>query len=153
MSSIFEVAGYILSKSSVTHMKLQRLCYYSQAWYLANYGKSMFSNRFEAWVNGPVSPDLYPLYKSWGMLHIPKRVYFSELPCDAQGIIDKVLEVYEGYTDVELNNISRWEYPWLKAREGHSLSDYSRNPISMRDMGKFYGRRIGKQYDNYVCCK
>ena len=59
MSDIRKVAQYFLSKESMSHKKLQKLCYYAQAWYLANYGKPLMPNRFEAWVHGPVSPDLY----------------------------------------------------------------------------------------------
>ena len=36
MGTVFDVAKYILSKTgSITTWKLQKLCYYSQAWALA----------------------------------------------------------------------------------------------------------------------
>lgn len=148
MSDISDVARYILSKSSITHRKLQRLCYYCQAWYLANYGRPMFSSRFEAWVHGPVSPDLYMRYKEWGNVHISKVPANVKLPDAVCDLIDKVLEVYGGYTEAELCVMSKCEYPWLHARKGCSLSGYSRNPISMRDMRLYYGRRIGKSYND-----
>ena len=60
MASVFDVANWFLSKGSVTHKKLQKLCYYSQAWHCALYdGTPLFAERIEAWVHGPVIPELY----------------------------------------------------------------------------------------------
>ena len=59
MIDVRVVAQYFLWKSSMSHKKLEKMCYYAQAWYLANHGRPLMPNRFEAWVHGPVSPDLY----------------------------------------------------------------------------------------------
>ena len=59
MTSIFDVAAYVLDKLGVmTTMKLEKLCYYSQAWSLVWDERRLFPERFEAWANGPVGPDL-----------------------------------------------------------------------------------------------
>lgn len=147
MADVRNVAQYFLSKESMTHKKLEKLCYYVQAWYLANFGVAMMPNRFEAWVHGPVSPDLYAQYKNWGWAQIPRyqdnSILFSELEID---IMDKVYETYGGYTGDELENLTHAELPWQNARKGCSPSEYSRNPISMKDMRDYYGERIGKTY-------
>ena len=39
-------------------MKLQKLAFYSHAWHLAWEEKLLFSDRIEAWANGPVVPSL-----------------------------------------------------------------------------------------------
>ncbi|MEV2911650.1 type II toxin-antitoxin system antitoxin SocA domain-containing protein, partial [Paenibacillus larvae] len=54
-TSIFEVADYFLHRAnsiwkSMTLSKLQKLCYYAQAWYLAFYGKPMFMSCYEFWA-------------------------------------------------------------------------------------------------------
>lgn len=60
MTNIFDVAKYILEKSgSMSTMKLQKLCYYSQAWSLVWDDKSLFPEDFEAWANCPVCPKLF----------------------------------------------------------------------------------------------
>lgn len=149
MLDILSVSKYILSRVSVTHKKLQRLCYYCQAWRLANYGVPMFMNRFEAWVNGPVSPDLYLRYREWGWVRVPKARSDVEIPCTVKEIVDKVLDVYGGYTDMELDIMSRHEFPWLDARRGISASKYCRNPISFTSMEWYYGRRISSKRSKY----
>ena len=50
MTSIFDVAAYVLDKLGVmTTMKLEKLCYYSQAWSLVWDERRLFPERFEAW--------------------------------------------------------------------------------------------------------
>ena len=146
MESIYDVAKYFLSKKSMTHKKLQKLCYFSQAWYLANYNEKLVPNRFEAWVHGPVSPDLYSQYKEWGWIDIPKLKVVPNIRC--KNFLDSVYEVYGSYSADELENITHHEEPWIKARKGCSPSQYSRNPISMKDMRDYYGKRIGKVYEH-----
>ena len=64
MVSIFDVAKYILRKMGDTTLwKLQKLCYYSQAWYLAWYKKPLFKEDFQVWSNGPVNVELHELIK------------------------------------------------------------------------------------------
>ena len=55
MANVFDVAKYILQRTGkISTWKLQKLCYYSQAWTLAWTGKPLFEEEFEAWRNGPV---------------------------------------------------------------------------------------------------
>ena len=60
MANIFSAAKYILEKQgTMSAMKLQKLCYYAQAWSLVWDDNELFPEDFEAWVNGPVCPVLY----------------------------------------------------------------------------------------------
>ena len=56
MESIYSVANYFLSKEPMTHKKLQKMCYFAQAWHMANYDSPLVPNRFEAWVHGRFLP-------------------------------------------------------------------------------------------------
>lgn len=148
MADVRNVAQYYLCKDSMSHKKLEKLCYYTQAWHLANYGKPMVPNRFEAWVHGPVSPDLYARYKSWGWADIPMSKNCDLLFSDTErDLMNKVYKTYGNYTADELEEITHRETPWQNARKGCSPSEYSRNPISMKDMRDYYGERIGKVYE------
>lgn len=149
MESIYSVANYFLSREAMSHKKLQKLCYFAQAWYLANYDKPLVPNRFEAWVHGPVSPDLYSKYRGWGWEAIPQcneRIVFEDdlIP----RFLEQVYEVYGGYSAEQLESITHVEEPWKKARNGCSVSAYSRNPISLAEMRNYYGERIGKKYED-----
>jgi hypothetical protein len=68
-ASIVDIAKYILRvKDECTTMKLQKLCYYSQAWTLVWDDIPLFPEDFEAWANGPVSPVLFALHKGMFVL-------------------------------------------------------------------------------------
>ncbi|MBO5030642.1 MAG: DUF4065 domain-containing protein [Lachnospiraceae bacterium] len=147
MESIYEVARYFLTKESMSHKKLQKLCYFAQAWFLANYGKPLVPNRFEAWVHGPVCPDLYNRYRGWGWEKIPverQPVLFDG--AEVAGFLDKVYDIYGDYTADELERITHTDEPWNKARINCAPGSYSRNPIALKDMRDYYGERIGKVY-------
>ena len=72
MQTVFDVALYFLNRSdsagsyAITHLKLQKLVYYAQAWSLAVRGEPIFEEHIEAWTHGPVSPDLYRIYRNNG---------------------------------------------------------------------------------------
>ena len=147
MESIYKVAKFFLHKYSKTHKKLQKLCYFAQAWYLANYGKPLLANRFEAWVHGPVCPDLYVKYRAWGWEPLPKEVDMPEFDePDVVNFLENVYSVYGDYDADELERITHSEEPWIKARKGCAIGAYSRNPISLNDMRNYYGERIDKKY-------
>ena len=55
--SAHEVGDYL------TNLKLQKLVYYAQAWYLALTDEPLFDGEFEAWVHGPVNYHLYKKYQ------------------------------------------------------------------------------------------
>lgn len=145
MTDIYNVAQFFLSRAPMSHKKLQKLCYYAQAWYLANHGNALVPNRFEAWIHGPVSPDLYSVYKNWGWLDIPMKPNndYTFTPYELD-ILQKVYQVYGNQSGDELESSTHCELPWLNARIGYGPSDYCRIPISMNDMKKYYGERIGK---------
>lgn len=148
MEDIYRIADYFLSKESMSHKKLQKLCYYAQGWYLANYNRPLIPNRFEAWAYGPVSPDLYTRYHDQGWADIPKptdSVEFNDHSVDI--FLDKVYETYGHYTADELENITHMEEPWRKARGDLLYGEYSRRPIAIKDMRDFYAKKIGKVYD------
>lgn len=141
--TIFEIADFFLSKQSMTHKKLQKLCYYAQCWYLANYNTPLIMNRFEAWIHGPVCPDLYFKYKDYGWAHIQKLTnYTCVLDTEIQNFLNTVWKTYGSYADFELENMSKSQFPWQNARKGLSDTCYQRPPISWTDMQSTYQKLL-----------
>ena len=71
-STLERLAQWFLSMSSMSNKKLQKLCYYAYCWYIVFYNDVEFitkenigdirvlcSEPFQAWIHGPVSPQLY----------------------------------------------------------------------------------------------
>ena len=64
------VADFLLCESrdrgeNLTNLKLQKLLYYAQAWYLALYNVALFEEDFQAWVHGPVLYSQYCRFCDW----------------------------------------------------------------------------------------
>ena len=140
MVTVFDVAKYILNAcGEMTTMKLQKMCYYAQAWYLAWEEEPLFEEDFEAWANGPVNPSLYSMHK--GRFHINKNdlkigdCYFSELQLEN---MDRVIEHYCSFTPQELSNLTHTEEPWKNARRGVAPGMPSNAIIDKESMLQFY---------------
>lgn len=141
--TIFDVAKAFLNMESMTNKKLQKLCYYAQAWHLAIRKKKLFSDDFQAWVHGPVCPSLYHIYKCFGWDYIPKETVFPE-KIDAE-IMDFLKDVYDSYGHLDgdqLEFLSHTESPWVNARKGLQEWEPSNNIISATSMMEFYSSKI-----------
>ncbi len=143
MATVYDVAAYILSKKGpVSHMKLQKLVYYSQAWALVWDEKPLFGEKVEAWVNGPVVPELYQHLKS----------KFTVTPDDVQGVgnptalgeseretIDRILAFYGDKDSQWLSDLSHMEPPWQTARVGVPVGMRCNKEITHASMAEYYG--------------
>lgn len=113
MSTIIDVAEYILEKQGkMTTMKLQKLCYYSQAWSLAWEGVPLFDEEFEAWANGPASPVLFNKHR--GTFVVDKGFFAKsyDLHDEQKGVIDDVLKCYGDKEPHWLSDLTHGERPW-----------------------------------------
>jgi uncharacterized phage-associated protein len=146
MTSVFDVAKYILDKSgSMPAMKLQKLCYYAQAWALVWDEKPLFKEEIEAWVNGPVVPHLYQAHK--GLYEVKANTFsegdkrlLSENECDT---IDKVVCFYGQYNAQQLSSLTHQETPWQDARRGLHASERGSHVISHASMAEYYQGVVG----------
>ncbi|MDR3186805.1 MAG: DUF4065 domain-containing protein [Christensenellaceae bacterium] len=126
----------------MTTWKLQKLCYYSQAWALVwSDGVPLFEEDFQAWRNGPVCRELYDAHK--GLLTITAedlKVGQSEhLNYDEKDTIEAVLRSYGHRTPLDLSERTHFETPWLKARNGLAEYEPCDHIITKDSMGEYYG--------------
>lgn len=144
MATIFDVAKYILhkKKNSLSTWKLEKLCYYSQAWALAWTEKPIFDEDFQAWVNGPVCPELF--HEHQGKFFITysglKKGDETKLTADEKETIDIVLQHYGDMEPYQLRELSHSEDPWKDARGNLPPDRNCDTVITKESMGEFYGR-------------
>ena len=78
--SIFDISDWFLSKEAMIPKKLQVLSYYFVAWEYALFDTSSMPNVvFQAWINGPIFPELYDKYKDYGWDNIEQKQDNSSL--------------------------------------------------------------------------
>ena len=146
--TIHDVCDFIIVKvteggSGLSLLKLQKLLYYVQAWYLALIGRPLFAGRFQAWVHGPVNREVYDrfkkdktLYSLVGAEDLRTDFDMGSIPPDVARFIDDVLEAYAGLTGTQLEEMTHNEDPWTEARKGYRPSQ--RCEVETRAPDQFY---------------
>lgn len=141
MANVFDTARYILEQSgTMSTMKLQKLCYYSQAWALVWNDSPLFNEDFQAWANGPVCPELF--HKTQGMYSVNASDEIggeSDLSDEQKDTIDKVLAHYGSHNAQWLSQLTHMEDPWITAREGVPSGAGCNNIITKESMAMYYG--------------
>ena len=135
-----DVAMYILQKlGRVTAMKLEKLIYYCQAWCLVLSEKPLFQARIEAWVNGPVVPELFKRHRRSYYVEM-KQLHGDAGNIDGKNIkiIDAVLSEYGNMSAEELVKLSHGEVPWMDARIGLLPDENCHRVISWSSMADYY---------------
>lgn len=119
----FQVANWFIANTDyesgdvMTHLKLQKLLYYSHAWYLALYDEPLFSEQFEAWSHGPVLRSVYNEFKAFGF--DPLTVDEEVPPIKNETLLfhlSEILRYYGGYSAKALEKMTHEENPWRKTR-------------------------------------
>ena len=122
----------------ITNLRLQKLVYYAQAWYLALNNEKLFDEDFEAWIHGPVNPSLYDRFKKYKWNPISEEISKPELDPEVEKHLKEIMEVYSGFSSYELETISHKEEPWVNARGDLPFDAPSSNIISQDDMKSYY---------------
>lgn len=149
MVNIFDVAKLFLSYESMTHKKLQKLCYYFYSWDIALNGleNKKVDTYFQAWVHGPVSPSLYHYYKTFGWSDIPQETnkpifgnsYIEELS-------EQIFRIYGHSTGDELELLTHEEKPWLEARGELAPYEPSDNILNEETIYNFYKSELNTDF-------
>lgn len=142
-NDIFSLAKAFLLISPMTHKKLQKLCYYAKAWYLALYDTNIISEHFEAWVHGAVQPALYQRYRDYGYSDIPQATDASNVPEEFIAFAKEVYASYGHLTGDELERLNHQEAPWREARGDCQKWESCSNVISEQSMKSFYRKLLG----------
>ena len=141
MPTCFDVAQYILDKlGCITTWKLQKLCYYSQAWSLVWDDEPLFSERIEAWANGPVIPALYEKHRGAFLISSVSGDP-GKLNQNQRETVDVVIATYGEKSANWLSELTHREAPWCNARERAGLvpGDRGNAEITLDDMAEYYG--------------
>ncbi|MGL4465191.1 MAG: Panacea domain-containing protein [Planctomycetia bacterium] len=140
----------------ITNLKLQKILYYAQAWHLALYDSALFDDDFQAWVHGPVQPDVYFAFRDNGYRPIvtidcdqgrdecdaPEDEDFSECSAVTGKHLQEVVDIYGGMSAIQLEDQTHSEQPWIEARGGTPRNEPSTALISKTTMRDFYRAKL-----------
>lgn len=129
---------------TITHLKLQKLLYFAQAWHLANKGEPLFDADFQAWAHGPVARPIYDRFKGQGWEALDAAPVPPKVPKTIEGYLEKIFDMYGKYGAKHLERLTHQHDPWVNARGGIPPEERCENVISKESMRDYYGKRIGK---------
>ena len=138
-----EVARYIvrfahLKGSLITNLKLQKLLYYAQGWYLVIEDDLLFQDRIEAWIHGPVVPTVYREYKKFRWMPIDKQPQKVGLPRQIEEFLDEFLSFFLPIDAYKLEQMTHTERPWKEARGDLEPDESCSNEMSTETMKSYF---------------
>lgn len=138
-----QVADFLLVESRergevLTNLKLQKLAYYAQAWWLAEKGEELFAEDFQAWVHGPVLPSQYHRFKDFQWKPLLVDVDRPALRDDVAEYLRQIINVFGTESAVSLELMTHRERPWLEARGTLAADAPSTARISKETMQTYY---------------
>ncbi len=145
------IADYILCHfhdrgDDISHLKLQKLVYYAQGWFLGLHGEELFKDRLEAWVHGPVQPELYQRFEQYKYHPITEEKDcrdFSEKRI--KKLLDYILDRYGHFSASQLENMTHEEPTWLNARNGLSPDENGNEIITVDSMKEFFENELKRE--------
>jgi len=152
--NINDACDYIIHKviasgETISNLKLQKLLYYVQAWNLVFEDRPLFDGKFQAWVHGPVSRNIYNRFADTKTLYSDITVHdvqptFSPASLDESeiGHIDRVLSVYAKFTGAQLEELTHKEDPWVQARDGYEPFERCEKELDEGIMKHYYQQRL-----------
>lgn len=136
--NVIDVCRHIINYSNekeygVSNLKLQKLLYFTQAYFLMTKKEACFYEKIEAWDLGPVVPVAYREYKQFGSGNIPTITYIIEkdneniwnskvIPYYDEIIseedkerIEAVVDKFSEYSASDLVRLTHIQKPWIDA--------------------------------------
>ena len=139
MYNVLDVSRFVINycngkKYLISNLRLQKLLYFIQAYFLKNGEEPCFSENIEAWNFGPVVPCVYYEYKKYGNSNIPEvqnfmtvvqqdgkirivKMKFNDSVIDEKDrvVIQSIIDSLSRYSTTDLVNVTHNQSPWKDA--------------------------------------
>lgn len=107
----------------ISNLKLQKLLYYMQGYHIACFKKPLFPEEIEKWQYGPVVPEIYRTFKSFGAAPIVSpTVSVTRLTASQEVLFHDVWGIVGQYSASRLMQMTHGEDPFLKTEMGAIIS-------------------------------
>lgn len=151
--NVLDICRFVINYSNekeygVSNLKLQKLLYFIQAFFLITANKKCFSQRIEAWEFGPVVPEAYREYKCFGAADIPPIIYYYVIEGEAlkklkynentikeydRNLVSEVIEEFKDYSATDLVRLTHGQDPWKDAYQ-----PYENNVITEDALRRYF---------------
>lgn len=153
-----DIANFLLDIADefncpISNMAINKLLYFLNGWYLADFEKELCFDKFEAWEHGPVVPKIYQSFKRFGSGPIKARaerfdpstrsLYYAEYKFDEaeRSYIAFVFQSYASMSAVTLSKMSHVEGgPWDLVRNPREGEIYPKGIIPSKLIKEYFLR-------------
>lgn len=132
--SAASIANFIVTKTnfSVTNLKLQKMLYFAQGFFLGRYGKELFKDAIQAWTYGPVVPNVYNSYMGYGSQYITSTLNAEDIKDEeVKEVLSGIVSSMEKYSASDLVAMTHLpNTPWSRIWRG-GLGRFEEIPVSL----------------------
>ncbi|MBS2126639.1 DUF4065 domain-containing protein ['Fragaria x ananassa' phyllody phytoplasma] len=142
--NVFDVGFYIVKNNPypTTKMKLNKMIYYAHAKHLVKTKKPLVKEQIQAWIYGPVFPELCKQLKkfTYQPLNIDSLSIGDETKINAtqKQILDDIISLYGNKEASFLSQQTHEEDPWKNTY--YINSDWSKNIIKNKDILEYFSK-------------
>ena len=138
MYDALDVSRYVINYSNsklngISNLKLQKILYFIQVYFLIKTKKPCFLDKIEAWNFGPVIPRVYNEFKQYGASNIHQITRYVEYSKDNiwtakyrlfnpniilkkdKEYIEFIINMFSNYSATELTELTHNQAPWKDA--------------------------------------
>lgn len=143
--NVLDIAKIVICKfnnstpdNSITQLKLQKILYFIEAYYMAMYDKDrLYKEDFFAWTYGPVCKEAYNKYKVFMDLPIEEdcSALPEPLPFDTEitDSIDSVIDIFGSLSATNLIRLTHMQgSPWYNTSKSNKV------PINKEETKKWF---------------
>jgi len=141
-----DVAKYFLNRANnegdlITNLKLQKLLYFAQAWYLVNFDQTLFNDEIKAWQWGPVIESVYHQFKKFRhtpIIYKNKEKIEEKFSKPDLEFLGEFYGIFINYSAHDLLQMSHNDIPWQEAYKSSSQT------VSIESLKEFYMKKYEK---------
>lgn len=125
-------------REGITNLKLQKVLYFAQAYFLAKLDRPLFTDRIEAWAYGPVIPTVYRKYRANKSNPLIDEEDKSTITDEDKKVLERIWETFGGYSAGKLVDITHGHTPWKDAYKSPT------QVISNKSLKEYYSPLLNK---------
>jgi uncharacterized phage-associated protein len=142
---IIDIANKIVANTdinqgeTISNLKLQKMLYYLQGFFIAVFDKKLFEEAIEAWQYGPVVREAYVHFKEFGpsSISLKEEENIIDLSQNEDELFREVMEEYGQFSAIKLMNMTHEELPWKK-----TFNENPQGEISYELLDKYFKTQI-----------
>lgn len=160
MNKTLDVARYVINHSfykhnGISNLKLQKVLYFIQVYFLVKTEKPCFDGIIEAWDFGPVVPEAYKKWEEFGStiiypielyieynhdnIWLSEKIRFDETIINEtdRKMINDIVDKFANYTSTDLVSMTHKQTPWKDAYKASQTTKITHDALL-----KYFKERI-----------